>query len=262
MSPPAFEDFYRQLHTGNAGDLEFYARLIENDQDVLELGCGWGRVAAHLAPRCRSMTGLESSPRFCEMARENLLDFQNVRIERHDVRTPWEWDGPSPKHGVSLGLFDRILAPYNLLYALGGDKGVMSTFQFVRDHLRQNGEFWCDVYPMDELQAALVAGEQLPDDDDEPVGELEFGGRKYPVIESSQLDAKNQSLAVTYRALDPEADNRVFSTTHLEHHYLLLPQITRLLAAANLEVDAVFGGFDGRPYDDDAEQLILCASRK
>lgn len=43
--------------------------LIGPDRDVLDLGCGIGRVSAALAPRCRSVLGLDPSPNMVAEAR-------------------------------------------------------------------------------------------------------------------------------------------------------------------------------------------------
>jgi SAM-dependent methyltransferase len=43
--------------------------LFLDNMDVLDLGCGFGRIAAALAPRARSVLGLDISPRMIEEAR-------------------------------------------------------------------------------------------------------------------------------------------------------------------------------------------------
>src|SRR5580700_11712877 len=43
----------------------------ENDV-VLEIGCGIGRVAKHLAPRCRKWIGCDVSPNMLKLAGERL----------------------------------------------------------------------------------------------------------------------------------------------------------------------------------------------
>lgn len=45
------------------------AGLIAPDRDVLDLGCGVGRVAAALAPRCRTVRGVDASPGMVAEAR-------------------------------------------------------------------------------------------------------------------------------------------------------------------------------------------------
>lgn len=56
--------------------------LLRPGMDVLDLGCGIGRVAAVLAPRCRSVLGLDVSPGMVAEAARRLHGVPNVTI-RH-----------------------------------------------------------------------------------------------------------------------------------------------------------------------------------
>jgi SAM-dependent methyltransferase len=56
--------------------------LLRRDADVLDLGCGIGRVAAALAPRCRSVLGLDVSAGMVAEARRRNAALANVRFEQ------------------------------------------------------------------------------------------------------------------------------------------------------------------------------------
>ena len=56
--------------------------LLHQDADVLDLGCGIGRVAAARAPRCRSVLGLDVSAGMVAEARRRHADLHNVRFEQ------------------------------------------------------------------------------------------------------------------------------------------------------------------------------------
>ena len=55
--------------------------LLPPSADVLDLGCGIGRVAGALAPRCRSVLGLDVSSGMIEEARRRLAETANLRFE-------------------------------------------------------------------------------------------------------------------------------------------------------------------------------------
>ncbi len=55
--------------------------LVGPDRDVLDLGCGIGRVAAALAPRCRSVLGLDPSPRMVAEARRRHGNGPRLRFD-------------------------------------------------------------------------------------------------------------------------------------------------------------------------------------
>jgi SAM-dependent methyltransferase len=75
--------------------------------DVLDAGSGDGTVASLIAPRSKSVTCLDLSPKVLEAAHKRLLDFPNVRITQGDIHTL-----PFPD-----GHFDHVLLLHVLTYA-------------------------------------------------------------------------------------------------------------------------------------------------
>ena len=75
--------------------------LIGPDRDVLDLGCGIGRVSAALAPRCRSVLGLDVSPNMVAEARRRHGAVPRLRF------------GATPGTGLAAladAAFDLVLA--------------------------------------------------------------------------------------------------------------------------------------------------------
>jgi ubiquinone/menaquinone biosynthesis C-methylase UbiE len=58
------------------------APLITPDATVLDLGCGIGRVALHVAPLCRTLWAVDASPLMLRYARRRLERAPNVRLAR------------------------------------------------------------------------------------------------------------------------------------------------------------------------------------
>ena len=50
-------ELYELLHSGTPGDLAFYRKWCRGADNVLELGCGYGRVLCALSPRFRPASG-------------------------------------------------------------------------------------------------------------------------------------------------------------------------------------------------------------
>jgi SAM-dependent methyltransferase len=87
--------------------------LVGDARDALDLGCGIGRLSSALAPRLRSVTGVDVSPRMIERAENRCREFPNVRLmlgSGRDLR------------GFRAGSFDLVLAvdvfPYLVQSAL------------------------------------------------------------------------------------------------------------------------------------------------
>lgn len=65
---------------GNILDL---VKVGEHDE-VLEIGCGVGRIGRELAPQCSFWTGTDISGNMLSVARERLAELKNVRFEKLD----------------------------------------------------------------------------------------------------------------------------------------------------------------------------------
>jgi ubiquinone/menaquinone biosynthesis C-methylase UbiE len=76
------------------------AVLSEND-DVLEIGCGVGRIGKEIAPRCRSWTGADISANMLAHAAERLQNQKNIRLV----------------HLKSIGLAEFAADSFNVVYA-------------------------------------------------------------------------------------------------------------------------------------------------
>ena len=55
--------------------------LLAQSAEILDLGCGIGRVATALAPRCRTVFGLDVSPGMIAEARRRCAEHTNLRFE-------------------------------------------------------------------------------------------------------------------------------------------------------------------------------------
>lgn len=73
------EDELRRTATQDAVRLQRFLQVTPGD-DVLEIGCGVGRLATVLAPSCHTWTGCDVSPRMLEYAARRLDGVPNVRF--------------------------------------------------------------------------------------------------------------------------------------------------------------------------------------
>jgi SAM-dependent methyltransferase len=113
---------------GYGADLSLWEDLVENSSGhVLDLGCGSGRVALHLARRGRAITGLDVEPAlvaaFGERARElpataSIGDARDFALETQ---------------------FDRVFAPMQLLQLFEGSEERKRCLRCVAAHLNVAG---------------------------------------------------------------------------------------------------------------------------
>ncbi|HEY8551434.1 MAG TPA: class I SAM-dependent methyltransferase [Vicinamibacterales bacterium] len=72
---------WQRTGEATASDVAQLAEVTPQD-DVLEIGCGAGRVGRFLAPKCRSWIGADVSANMLRFAEESLGDFPNVSFRK------------------------------------------------------------------------------------------------------------------------------------------------------------------------------------
>jgi SAM-dependent methyltransferase len=62
--------------------VEVLLRTLPENSDVLEIGCGAGRIARHVAPAARTLIGVDIAQTMVDEARENLAGQPNVELHK------------------------------------------------------------------------------------------------------------------------------------------------------------------------------------
>jgi len=77
--------------------------------------------------------------------------------------------------------------------------------------------------------------------------------REPGIFELAVWDEGNRTLALSVRSGDAAATFRL--------HWLSAPEWSRLLDEASFEVEALYGWFDLRPYEQDEDMVFVCRRR-
>lgn len=234
-------DLYLAVHSGNDGDVDFYRRVAAEATDVLELGCGAGRIAHALAADGKRVVGVDSNPELVALADPSqgtfrVGDVRELRLEH---------------------TFDRVIAPYNLLYCLRSEAEVLEMFRAVWAHLRPEGYFVFDVWSADGFHA-----EADPEAEDafERVKTVEARGTLWDVYERSDWDPSEQRIDAHYRHVP--RDGGAVVEASIAQRYVLSAQVDRLLGRAGFERVAFLGAFDDEAYSEESALLIGVAQPK
>ena len=82
-------DFYCLEMQDYTADVPFYKSLLQPGDQVLELGCGTGRVTRLLAPFCSQITGIDISGAMIRRAKRATSALQkrqtNINFEQEDM---------------------------------------------------------------------------------------------------------------------------------------------------------------------------------
>ncbi len=234
-------ELYQAVHCGNEGDIRFYRSVCAGAHDVLELGCGWGRVAGPIAADGRRVTGVDLAAELLERGRAS---YPAVDFVQADMRT------------VDLGRrFDRVLIPYNSLYCLLDESDVVATFRRARAHLRPGAWLIFDAYAADSFHRESDARQEW--DEAAFVKTVRAAGRTWDVYERSRWVREQQRIEAVYTHV--ARDDAVAVTSTIPQRYLLREQLPRLLAEAALRLVEIRGGFHGEPLESDSPLLVVKA---
>ena len=221
--PEAFATHYDRWAAVMTEDVPFYVELAqEADGPVVELAVGTGRVAIPVARAIgRSVIGIDSSPAMLEQAREAGGDVLDLRLG--DMRD-LALDEPA-------GL---VYCPYRALLHLPSWSDRRGVFEWVASVLAPGGRFAWNVFAFDHAIASRLDGQRQ----EEPVPHT----LRYSVGDS-RVD------------IELEAGDTSSLWWATKNEWL------GLLEVSGLEVEALYGWFDRRPYDDESREQVWVARK-
>ncbi len=241
-------DLYDLEYQGpRPGELEFWeSQLPQPQARVLELACGSGRLLLPLARLGARMSGIDSSPAMLARTRASLqvdpeLLPSTVRLHQASME-----DFELPER------FDLIMAAFNalLLVEHGQLEGVLTR---ARDHLAPGGLLVSEMFAMSNFDT-------LPD-----IDHVQINSHRHDPIVRERVYRYDRSTRVglsnvVYRpgsGQDGQLGEHVYGL-HIHTYGELRHRFTR----AGFDIQAAYGGFDRRPFDDVRGQLILvCTGR-
>lgn len=66
-------------------EIDYVKKSLRGNENILELGAGYGRIVKELAPACASIVGIDISEESIELGNEYLKDIPNARMKKMDV---------------------------------------------------------------------------------------------------------------------------------------------------------------------------------
>jgi len=229
-------------------DVPFWRRLAApTDGTVLELGCGTGRVTLPLARAGATMVGIDRSQRMLARARLRIRRGklrERAQLVRGDIRSL-----PFPDR-----TFPLVLAPYGILQSLLKESDLARTLEAVHRVLKPGGtlglELVADLPSWAEYRRRVSLR-----------GRLGSRGPHVELIESVRQDRARRLTLFDQEFVQRAGSTPKRKTFTLAFRTLSVPQMSRRLEKAGLEVSALLGDYQGGPWDPRAEVWILLARK-
>jgi hypothetical protein len=150
------------------------------------------------------------------------------------------------------------IIPYNTLLYLEPAKMEL-VFRSIGRHMEDNGRLFIDL-----VNPQLAA--QTPDDHALTLERVMVDpetGETIVQMASSWADQLSHILHITWLYdVSPTEGGPVQRTiAQADYHYIYPHEIELLLRAAGFRLAGIYGGYDGRPFDEQSERLLIMASK-
>lgn len=113
-------------------DEAFYLEIIKSlkVKNVLELGCGTGRILVPLAKLCDKIVGVDYS--------QEMLNVCEEKLAKEGITNAQTFEGNITS--LNLGeTFDLVIAPYRVIQSLETDEEVQGFLETISLHMKSNG---------------------------------------------------------------------------------------------------------------------------
>jgi SAM-dependent methyltransferase len=243
----AFYD-WENAQTVQRRDVAFWQRLAAAaDGEVLELGCGTGRISVPVAKSGVTVTGIDrSAPMLARagrrIARGRLGD--RLRLVRGDIRL-------LPFRARRFGL---VMAPYGILQSLTRERDLAAALASVARVLPKGGRFGIDLVPdlpaWDEYRDRKTLAGRMGRD------------TRVELVETVRQDRARRLTIFDQRYTTTRGRDTREHRFSLTFRTLTVPQMAGRLERAGFAIEAVLGDYLGGPWDLRAEVWVLLARRR
>jgi SAM-dependent methyltransferase len=221
-----FADRYDEWSAEMTEDVPFYVELArETEGPIVELAVGSGRVAIPVAEATgRPVLGIDTSPAMLAQARERAAAAHvDLELREGDMRD-LELDEPA-------GL---VYCPFRGLLHLPTWSDRRRVFERVAAALRPGGRFAWNAFAFDHAIASRLDGQR----------------QEEPVPHSLHYAVGDNRIDIM---LDGGGTSSIWWATRNEW--------LGLVDVAGLEVEALYGDFDRRPFDDESREYVWVTRR-
>lgn len=223
----AFAAVYDELAAAMTEDVAFYVSLAaEADGPVVELAVGTGRVAIPIVERTgRRVIGIDVSPRMLEVA----------RVRAAEAGVELELRGGDMRELALEEPTDLVICPFRAMLHLRDQGERVGVMRRVRDALVSGGRFAWNAFVFDPAVAAEIGG----------VWREENGVRNRSTYDYAE------------RRIDLELENGAkVPLWWVDRH-----EWDAAIAESGIELEALYGWFDRRPFDETSREFVYVARR-
>lgn len=230
-------------------DIDFYKEYVSKlGGEVLELGCGTGRVALKLAEAGFEITGLDLSDTMLEIFSEKLKNSSykdNITLVK----------GNMSEFNLRKK-YKLIIAPFRAFQSLTEEEDIINCLNCIKEHLTHKGFFILNVFrPYKELDETWCYDEVVQ-------WEVNDDNRGHKIVKKhwgDKIDTVNQIIYPHYVfEITDSNGNMKRLKEHLKLKYYYYDQIVRHLKEAGFAIEEEYGWYDKSNIENGRELIFVC----
>jgi len=230
-----------------AADIPFYIEQIKSTDEILEIGCGTGRVSFPLAKKVKFLWGIDISESMLNHASSKInSDVDNIKFSKEDM--------------FNLNLdkeFDLIIAPFRVIQCCESDLQLQGVFQSIKNHLKPNGYCILNAFnpylPKDEMASKWINDAAEFDSKIK----MENGDLLVVSEKREKIDPETQTL-YTDLIYKRHRDNKVIDTfvNSIFMKYFYPDEFIDIIEKNGFEIKNKWGGYKNEVYGEGNELVV------
>ncbi len=239
----------------NRPDKDFYLRIASADSgNIIELGCGTGRILIPIAEAGHSITGVDASEHMLARCRKKLDSFPvDINDRVHLVKG-------NISHLSPDGTFHLAIMPFRVFQHMMTVEDQLACLGGVNRLLSAEGKLVLDVFNVDYKRISNPAfSEEVEDMPEQKLPDGRLLRRNSRIARFHPAEQYND-VEIIYYITDTDG-----TTERIVHafpfRYFFRYEIEHLLERCGFRIIALYGNFDETPLTDDSPEMIFIAEK-
>lgn len=229
-------------------DIDFYKSFVDSHTDVLEIGCGTGRVTIPLLEKCKSITAMDLSRSMLDILVNKIDSLDNDKKNKINTLR-----GDMTNFSLNKK-YDLVIFPGITFQSLTSDQDRLKCLANIKKHLKRDGKVIIDLFNpnINSLNNLDNPGFDFEYFDDK----LDSTVKKYSV--QTKHDDINQTISSKY-IFEIYRETELIDTIedHFKLGYMFDEDSRSVFKSADFTILDCYGWYDFSTVDNDNKKMLI-----
>lgn len=244
-------DLYDLLYNDVTEDINMYIKLLENSKNVLEFGCGTGRVTIPLAMEGHQIEAVDLSEKMLNCLKKKIVKDKTLDMLITPVLGNMCSYTSNKKH-------DAIIIPLTSFNYLLTKNEQIECLKSIEKNLDDEG------FALIELLSEKTFFETNKNSDFVYIKKLVESQKKYyKYFRKTELNLNNRMISQS-RLFEHYIDDKIVSKEMLEwkNCFITIEDFKNLIDTTSLRIDRIYGNCNLEKYTEESEDIFIKLIKK